>query len=238
MVLLIEKHKVLSEIPGEQIHYEMRFTRNQELIAQYKHLRKQLYSIDPRFVGFRIFNEIHAEDYEDQDDQMLILYNGDQCYGGACLRISTPTKPVILDLENDILPAQGKDSFSLKDSCQEMELNHYSYAEFNRIVLHPALRKGVATKNIFQAVLNRCLEYRIRYMFGIGDKTRTRLYRQVYKGLGLDSHICDNVDIPLKEEYEGIKMYLLAADLKKFYATPDINDTDILLNPITTYKFD
>lgn len=218
MVLLIDTQQDLPQlVRDEPLSYEMRFTRDRDLIAQYKLLRKQLYYVDPRFVGFRIFNELCAEDYEDENDQMLILHNGNQCYGGACLRISTPDKPIMLDLEQDILPQPGKDSFSLKEQFPEMDLDKYTYAEFNRIVLHPALRKGEATRSIFQAVLERCVDYRVRYMFGIGDKVRTRLYRQVYRGMGLDSYICDSLDIPLRDEYEGVKMYLLAGDMKNFY---------------------
>src|SRR5436309_2377054 len=119
--------------------YAVRFTRDPDLIGQYKLLRKELYAIDPRFVGFRLFNEIGAENYEDPDDQMLILYNGNRCYGGACLRVSTPQHPVVLDLENDILPDTGKYYFSLRERFPEMELGQFAYAEFNRIVLHPSL---------------------------------------------------------------------------------------------------
>lgn len=220
-----------------EIAYDMRFTRDKDLISQYKLLRKELYGIDPRFVGFRIFNEIGAENYEDPDDQMLILHNGNRCFGGACLRVSSPKQQVMLDLENDILPDSGKYYFSLRERFPEMELDKYAYAEFNRIVLHPSLRKGDATRRIFQAVLERCVDYRVRYMFGIGDRVRTRLYRQVYHSMGLESHIRDDVDIPLRDEYEGVKMYLLAGDMKNFHAVPNDPDANFLLKPLDNFEF-
>lgn len=233
---LLNLHKRLPVEPVD-IPYEMRFTRDKDLIQQYKLLRKELYEIDPRFVGFRIFNEIGAEDYEDPDDQMLILYNGNRCFGGACLRVSSPKHRVILDLENDILPDTGKYYFSLRERFSEMELDKYAYAEFNRIVLHPALRRGEATRRIFQAVLERCVDYRIRYMFGIGDKVRTRLYRQIYHGMGLESQIRYDVDIPLRAEYEGIKMYLLAGDMKNFFTVPNDPQAMCLLEPNENFEF-
>jgi len=239
--MLNEINTVLQEhkpIQGEPVDgcYEMRFTRDKELIAEYKQLRRRLYGIDPRFVGFRIFNNNAAEDYEDTDDQMLILHDDSYVYGGACLRLSTPKHPVILDLEQDILPPSGKFYFSLGEHLPELELGKYAYAEFNRIVLHPSLRKGEATRKMFQAMLGRCIDYRVRYMFGIGDKVRTRLYRQVYNGMGLESHIRSDVDIPLREEYEGIKMYLLAGDMKRFHTTPDDRDAMCLLQPVENYE--
>ncbi len=222
---------------SSEVNYKIQFTRNKNLIEQYKLLRKELYESDPRFVGFRIFKEAHAEDYEDYDDQMVILSDGNRCYGGACLRISTQEKYVTLDLENDIAPSNGKSYFSLQEHFPEMELGKYSYAEFNRIVIHPSLRKGEATRRIFQAVLNRCLDYRVRYMFGIGDCVRIRLYRQIYHHMGLDAHICNNVDIPVSDEYEGLKMLLLAGDMKNFYVTKNDPEATCLTKPISNYKF-
>lgn len=220
------------------VAYGMHFTRDGDLIAKYRSLRKELYGIDPRFVGFRIFNQIGAENYNDPDDQMLILNNGRNCYGGACLRVSTPNHPVILDLEQDIQPPQGKFYFSLKDHMPELELDRYAYAEFNRIVLDPRLRKGEATRQMFQAVLERCLDYRVRYLFGIGDRVRTRLYRQIYRNMGLDASIRDDVDIPMREEYEGVKMYLLWADLKDCHMALGGLDPRFLLEPFEDFEFE
>jgi hypothetical protein len=219
------------------VEYKMKFTRDRHLITQYRELREKLYGIDPRFVGFRIFNQLGAEFYEDPDDQMLIIYDGDRCYGGACLRISTPKHPVILDLEQDIMPPSGKFYFSLREHMPEQELTHYAYAEFNRIVLDPCLRRGEATRGMFQAVLNRCLDYRVRYLFGIGDKVRTRLYRQIYRNMGLQPSIREDVDIPMREEYEGLKMYLLWADLKDLHTAAKNVGTSGLLEPPSKFEF-
>lgn len=219
---LVEHTNITSPLilePGD-VDYRVKFTRNKTLIHQYKQLRKQLYDIDKRFVGFRYFNELNAENYEDPDDHMLILHDRHQCYGGACLRISTPKHPVMLDLENDILPESGKFYFSLREHLHDMQLNKHAYAEFNRIVLHPSLRKGEATRRIFRTVLERCIKHKVRYMFGIGDRVRIRLYKQIYTNFGMDCQIQENVDIPLREEYEGMKMYLLSGDLKNFYDEP------------------
>jgi hypothetical protein len=221
---------------GAEIDYEMRFTRDPNLIGQYKRLRETLYERDRRFQGFRRFTQIGAEDYEDADHQMLILHNGNRCYGGACLRISTPSQPTILDLENDILPDPGRYYFSLRERFPQMELDRYAYAEFNRIALHPALRKGEATRRIFREVLDRCIDYRVRYLFGIGDKVRIRLYRQIYTSVGMECRIRDDVDIPLRDEYEGLKMHLLWGDMKQFHTTESDPDAKLLLEPRSDFE--
>jgi hypothetical protein len=223
--------------PADTIHYELRFTRDRRLIAKYKQLRRKLYDIDPRFVGFRIFSDDEAENYEDADDQMLILHDGDTCYGGACLRVSTPQRPVILDLEQDILPEPGKFYFSLRERFPELGLDKYAYGEFNRVVLDPRLRKGDALRKIFQAVLDRCLEHRVRYLLSISDVARGRLYRQIYRNAGMDCFIRKDTDIPMRREYEGMKMYLLHGDMKPFYTVAADPEGISLLNPIDHFEF-
>lgn len=235
----VRHYSSLNEFIGtsaDGLEYQMRFTRNPDLIAQYKLLRKALYPSDPRFKGFRYFTQIGAEEYEDPDHQMLILYNGNRCYGGACLRISTPQRPIVLDLENDILPEKEKYFFSLKERFPGMQLDQYAYAEFNRIVLHPGLRTGEATRRMFHAVLERCIDYRVRYLFGIGDRVRIRLYRQIYTNAGMECKIRSDVDIPLRQEYEGMKMQLLCGDMKRFHAVESDPEATSLIQPLNNFE--
>lgn len=230
---LKQKESVITRIAEEQgdILYEASFTRDPALINQYKLLRNELYGIDERFVGFRIFNNIGAEEYDDLNHQMILLRNGNRCYGGVCLQISTPKHPVILDLENDILPDPGKYYFSLRERLPELELDKYAYAECSRMALHPALRTKEATRRILKAVLEQCIRHRVRYLFGIGNLPRLRFYKQVYATLGQEGYIEKNINIPMRPEYEGIKMHLLCGDLKHFYVTKDDPEATKLLEP-------
>ena len=79
----------------------------------------------------------------------LFMHDDNRVYGGACLRISTPQHPIILNSEQDILPPAGKFYFSLREHLPEMELDKYAYSEFVRIVIDPCLRKGVAIKELY-----------------------------------------------------------------------------------------
>lgn len=216
---------------------DLTFTRDRYLISQYKRLRKSMYEIDPRFVGFRFFNDAHAEYYEDPDDQMLIVQHDGEVMGGGCLRISTPQRPIMLDLENDILPEPGKFYFSLRDRFPELELHRYAFAEFNRIVLHPSLRKGHVTRQMFKLVLQRCIEYRVRYMFATSDRVRTRLYKQIYHDAG-EGGVRKDVDIAMRDEYEGVKMYLMIGDMKMHHITPRDPEAEALLSPSSAFEFD
>ena len=228
--------QVILDAP-EAINYEMHFTRDKELIAEYKNLRKQLYGIDPHFVGFRALTDDYIENCEDDDNQMLIIHDGKRVYGGASLRISTPKKPVMLYLEQDVAPPKGKFYFSLREDMPELELDKYACAEFDELVLHPSIRNGDHIKAVCQAVLDRCIDHRVRYMFGSGDKVRSRLYIRVYRSLSLKADIHKGLDIPLRPEHENIKRYVLFGDMKNFHAVPSDPDATSLLQPIEEYEF-
>lgn len=233
------EHKVTIPEESEEIepHYEMSFTRDKGLIRQYKKLRRDLYDIDPRFVGFREFSDPAAEDYDDPDDQMIIMHNGNKVYGGACLRISTPKHHVILNSEQDVQPAPGKFYFSLREFAPELGLDKYAYCELIRIVVHPSLRKGIVVRKLYTAALQRCLEHRVRYMFGVADKVRARFYRQVYSGFNVEKKAVTEMDIPMRPEYEGIEMLLICADMKNLYISPNDKDALCLLTPAEEFEF-
>lgn len=223
----------ITHIADEQgeILYEAKLTNDPALINQYRLLRKKLYGIDERFVGFRLFNSIGAEDYDDADNQMILITNGNRCYGGVSLRVSTPQQPVILDLENDILPHPGEYYFSLRERLPAMELDRYAYAECSRMTLHPSIRSREATRRLLKAVLEQCIAQRARYIFAISSMARLRFYKQIYASLGQDGYIPEGIDIPMRPEYEGLKMYLSCGDMQSFHITAEDQYAQSLLRP-------
>lgn len=102
-----------SPIQSSALSYTMQFTRNKYLIRKYRLLREELCRNDEKLKGYRIMAN-YMDDCEDPDTQMLIIHNGNNVYGGAQIRISTPKKPVIFYLEQDVLPQEGQSYFSLK----------------------------------------------------------------------------------------------------------------------------
>ncbi|MCX7098863.1 MAG: hypothetical protein NTV43_13255 [Methylococcales bacterium] len=195
----------------------MNFTCDNELVTKYKILRKKLYRTDPKFIGFREFAYPGAEDYHDPDNQMLIIHDDQNVYGGVSLRISTPNNPILLNLEKDILPSTGEKYFSLKARLPELRLNECAYAEFDNLVLCNTLRTGNYIRRLFQLLLKRCIDHRVHYMFGMGDNTRVRLYRQIYINLNVDGGIHRGIDVPMRTEYEDKKMYIVFGEITKFH---------------------
>lgn len=198
---------------------EFSFTRDKLLLSKYKELKETLSAKDRRLIGFRELNEALPLIPSDSNDLMLIIHNENTVYGGACLRISTPDYPVILNLEQDILPTPGKFYFSIKESCPHLALDRYAYSEFDEIILHPSLRGGKYVRMIFKMMLEYCAKEEVRYMFAVSDNVRARLYSQVWNSLGINISVADCIDIPLKPEHENLKRRLLYGDMIKFFSS-------------------
>jgi hypothetical protein len=61
---------------------------------------------------------------------------------------------------------------------------------------------------------------------------RLRFYKQIYASLGQGGYIPEGIDIPMRPEYEGLKMYLSCGDMKHFHVTPKDPDAQVLLRPL------
>ncbi len=195
----------------KELVYE--FTTNPDLLDQYTKLRQSLYPTDDKFKGFRTFGYLPEEDYKKEQGKMLIVRKGNVVVGGAGLVISSPNERALLPLEQNILPINGR-QFLLRRQFPNMRLENYSYGEFNRIVLLPEYRTGIYTKTIFKKMLIESERLGLRYLFGMGDRVRARLYKKLYGNFGLNVNICWDIDVPQKDDYENIKMYIMTMDLK------------------------
>ncbi len=197
--------------------YTVRATRNREHLEQFKSLLRDLYVSDERMAGFRDDPLTNDEHYSDPDNHTILVIQNNRIVGGACLRISSPEYPIILHLETDILPLGGKFYFSLREHFPMLELDQYVYAECNDIALHPDFRNGEILRSLLGAVAEYCNKYHVRYLFGLSTAARLRTYKSIFASLG-ESHstICHQLDIPMKQKYEGQKMHLLCGESKSF----------------------
>lgn len=199
--------------------YEVRATKKREYIDQFKVLLRELYASDSRMKGFRedpMADELH---YNDPDNHVLLALQGDRVIGGICVRISTPEFPIKLDMENDILPLEGKTEFVLGDLFPQLDLKNYAYAECNRVVLHPDYRDGRVLNSLVAALANLCERYHVRYLFAFSDLVRLRTYRRAIKTVGEDAHICDDLKLSLKYDPDGLKMYMIYGEFRSFKST-------------------
>jgi hypothetical protein len=198
-----------------------KFVDDSSSLDEYINLRKSLYKEDEKFKGFRFFDYIEKEDYEDLSSKILIVKDKNRCVGGARLTISRPEKRIMLPLEENISLSPLEDKGRLSSLFPEISLENQVYGEFSRIVLEPKYRSGLYTKQIFYHILNMAKKEGITYMFGMGDAIRSRLYKQIYSGFGLKVQIRKDITLPDKATYEGIKMYIMTMSLEDLNTNHD-----------------
>ncbi len=189
------------------------FTDDKKLIQKYIELRENLYKNDPSFKGFRFFDYKEAEDYTKPHVQMLLMFINDRCIGGGCLTISTPEQRVLLPLEEDIGNDTNNKSF-LQSKFPELKLENERYCEFNRVVVDPEFRDGDCTIQMFHHVIPEAISKSVKYMYGIGDIFRTRLYKKIcISEFSMYPTIYNKILIPEKSDYENTKMFIMMGSL-------------------------
>lgn len=189
------------------------FTRDKKLLKQYVELRQYLYKHDPFFKGFRFFDYLEEEDYNKPQIQTLLILHENRCVGGGCLTVSTPQARILLSLEEDLGSSAEKGSF-LQKTFPELQLEQEKYCEFGRIAVHPDYRRGDCTKTMFCHVVREARAQSVRYMFGMGDALRLRLYKKICMNeFGMKSTTYSNIKLPEKSDYEGVRMYIQMVDV-------------------------
>lgn len=189
------------------------FTSDLNLINDYWEIRRKLYYADTRSVGFRIFTDGFISDSFLRESDVLVVRRGNECLGGACLTISYPEAPTILPLESDIIPAPGDKIYSLRTHFPQYDLENEAYGEFSRMAVVPGFRDRTYSKEIFRNIIQRSLDSNMRYIFGMADERRARLYKQISKFLGFTMYIHSNISLPAKSDYENVQMYIISSDL-------------------------
>lgn len=178
---------------------EYQFSTDPALLHQYYHLRTRMFI---SVWGLKDFDA--AEDFYDPISDILIARQGKLCVGGARLTFSYPGKRVVMPME-----AAG---FQLSELLPELDLEHRSYGECSRMAVLPEFRTKEMAFQLRYQLIKQCLRRNADYAFWIAPLPQARNYRQTCVNLGLGCSIRTDVTVPDREEYEGIKMYLVLLD--------------------------
>ncbi len=189
------------------------FTKDRELIKKFIELRKDLYEKDESFRGFRIFSSVDNYEYyfRDTTKVLVVLKNG-ECIGGGCFSYG--------EVDSSILPLQYElsDKATYKkmlDIFPNLDLKEKICGEFTRVFLLPGYRNVRYFKNIIYTILVSAVQSGVDYVFCMSDLTRARFYKIIMNSFGLPINLHLDIDVPTKEDYEGLKMYVMSFDLNK-----------------------
>lgn len=186
----------------ENVIYEL--TRDPGLLHQYYLLREQMFI---RVWELSNFCGKHDE-YDDISD-IMVARIGNQVIGGCRLTFSHPANPRRLPMEK---------SFLLSDLVHDLPLEDVIHVEISRMAILPEFQNSLAMLEISRQLLKRGADKKARFAFTLAPLQLARNYRKAASLFGLNWEICNGIEIPDREEYEGIKMTLSMLDLAPVYS--------------------
>tara|TARA_B100001564_G_C20551638_1_gene629374 strand:- start:64 stop:732 length:669 start_codon:yes stop_codon:yes gene_type:complete len=207
------------------------FTEDTKNIQEYLDLRTTLTEQDKRFVGFREFSDINDHAYYFlPETKVLVVYDENKCVGGCCLINNNQVPSITLPLQTEMQTSANDPVPGMEDIFSTINLNNKIYGEFNRIAIDTPYRNIKVVKRIFSEILKKCYYDNVQYLFGVGDTTRAKLYCHIFKNLGLEVVFHSDIHVPLKEDHEGVQMFLMSANIEQYfhqYAQSKIMETQL-----------
>jgi hypothetical protein len=192
------RHSIAPE--PDTVEYE--FTRDPALIHQYFEIRSRL------FISVWGLKECHGtKDEFDNANEMLIARQGRLCVGGARFTFATPEEPSMLPLE--------KSGLNVKDLFPDLDLDNCKYGECSRFVVLPEFRTREISHQMQYHVVQEHIRNGASYGFWMAPLVVARNYRQTVGSFGIPCTIRTDIQVPEKDEYEGIKMYIGMMDFTK-----------------------
>ncbi len=193
----------MARIPKEQSKITYEFTHDEALLHQYCLLREEM------FKKIWSLENFHAsKDVVDDISEIIIARQGLQCVGGGRATFST-------EQERQLLPLEA-DGFSLVEALPELMLDRCNYYEVTRIAVLSEFNKNNVPMELIGRLIKLSIEKECSYGFFISPLTMTRTHRRVINALGYNLTTRRDIELPDREEYEGIKMYLSCVDLTAY----------------------
>lgn len=191
------ERRYAEKVGPEQVTYE--FTRDLGLLHQYYQLREQMFI---SVWGLKHF--YGGKDKYDDISDILIARSGNLCVGGGRLTYSSPKNPIDTPIEYG--------DFRLQKLFPELDLGSKIYAECTRLALLPEYRTKEISFEIYRRIVQYHLRIKASYGFWVAPLPLARTYRQNCINLGFPCKIRLDIEIPDKEDYQGIKMCIGVMD--------------------------
>ena len=210
-------HERIALLETKMLPYAAEFARDEEIFQKVKNMRELLYNTDRRFIGFRLFSDDIAMNEPAAEYRNMLVLKKMDCFGricgSICVTLATPYNNAILDLEQDVSDAEHP--FRIKDHIRNID-EHCSYAEISRFAINVGARNNNNVEVMLLKSLDWCIQSRAKLFFILSDKARVRLYRRVFASAGVECSVLEDVFIPMKPEYEGVKMCILQGHIENY----------------------
>lgn len=199
----LEKHPAIGKFArasaeSDKVVYEV--TEDPAYLHQYYILRENMY-----ISVWGLDNFDGSEDEFDARSTIMVARQGNHVIGGCRLIVHAPD-------DTHRLPMEG-DDFLLPESLPGLNLPNKNYAEFSRLAVLPEFRLAGVTREIFRRYYKICKKMKIDYVFAVSPVSQSRSYRRNCNALGFDFKLVDTIEMPEREDYEGIAMCLMMCDM-------------------------
>lgn len=172
------------------------FTKDPELLDKYYKMRARSFT---KKWGLRAFSA--QEDAFDTISDILLAMKADQCVAGARMITHQAGSDTKLPLEDGGLQVQSLlPDLNLEDKC---------YAEISRIAVCDDYPDKNICIEITRLMVEKAQSYGAEYIIAVSPMPMARLFKRFYTFLGFEYFILQDIVIPDKPNYEGIRMYLI-----------------------------
>lgn len=183
----------------ERVVFE--FSHDAGLVHQYCNMRENMFI---SVWGLKHFSGM--KDRFDDISQLMVARKGLQVIGGGRLTICPPSRPLAMPMENA--------DFKLTEVFPELNLDKHTYGEFSRLAILPEYRAGSVFPELAKRFIRKAVAEGVDFAFNMAPVPLARSYRQAMQVFGLNWNIRNDLVVPDREEFEGIKMTLSVMDLR------------------------
>ncbi len=186
----------------QAVVYEI--SRDPGYLHQYYRLREQMFIT---VWGLSKFSG--KQDAYDDASEIIIARIGNHVVGGCRLTFSSPDDHMALPME--------KDEIDLIKTLPDLPLKDIMYAEISRLAILPEYQNSFVMLELIRQMIKLGASRKARYAVTLSPLPLARNYRKATTLFGLKWDIRNDIEIPDREEYEGIKMVLSVLDLTSIY---------------------
>jgi hypothetical protein len=177
------------------------FSHAPDMIHQYCTMRENMFI---SVWGLKHFSGV--KDRFDDISDVLVARKGLLVIAGGRLTVATPSRPVTMPLESP--------DFKLAEQFPDLNLSAHSYGEFSRLAILPEFRAGSVFPELAQRFIRKAVAEGVDFVFNMAPLPLARSYRQAMQMFGLSWKMRNDVPVPDREEFEGIKMIVSVMDLR------------------------
>lgn len=186
--------------PVQPIVYE--FTKDKGYLHQYYMLRERVYTEVWDLKGFTA-----QEDDYDKRGMILVARRGNQVVGGLRLNFRD-------DRSIRMLPGESPD-FEYHKVLPKMGLQNKKIVECTRLAVLAEFRKEGVADELIRLSLKKSEAMNAEYYFYLSPVSQAKVYSKTFRKVGVVHGTYDSVQVPDREEYEGIKMVLSYVELER-----------------------